>query len=231
MTWYSCMACKSAAWVFGRRAVDLVGQDDVGEDRALDEPERPFPGRVVLLDDLGAGDVAGHEVGSELDAAELQVQGPGEGGHGQGLGQPGHADGQAVAAGEEADQHLLEHLLLADDHLVDLAAEQLASPLHALHGFLGTGLGGGRSAMASTCRGLLIMDTVAEDSLVSGALAWSALADNEPTARKSYPVAPRSVTLIVPILSDFLDIREVAGRGSAKCNRIPPQVRLMRFRP
>ena len=49
-----------------------------------------------------------------------------------------------MATREEADQHLLEHLLLADDHLVDLAAEQLASPLHALHGFFGTGLGGDR---------------------------------------------------------------------------------------
>ena len=28
----------------GRRAVDLVGQDDVGEDRPLDEPERPLAG-------------------------------------------------------------------------------------------------------------------------------------------------------------------------------------------
>ena len=60
------------------------------------------------------------------------------------LGQAGHADRQAVAAGEEADQHLLDHLLLADDHLVDLAAEHLAGPLHALHGFFGAGLDGGR---------------------------------------------------------------------------------------
>ena len=90
------------------------------------EPEDSLPGRDVFLDDLGTGDVAGHEVGRELDAAELQVQRPGHGGDRQGLGQAGNADRQAVAAGEEADQHFLDHLLLADDHLVDLAAEQLA---------------------------------------------------------------------------------------------------------
>ena len=138
------MACRSAACVFGGVRLISSASTMLAKIGPWHEAERPLAGRVVLLDDLGAGDVAGHEVGSELDAAELQVQGPGQGGHGQGLGQPGHADRQAVAAGEEADQHLLDHLLLADDHLVDLAAEQLAGPLHALHGFLGTRLGGGR---------------------------------------------------------------------------------------
>ena len=37
------------------------------------------------------------------------------------LARPGHADQQAVAAGEERDQQLLEDLLLADDHLAHLA--------------------------------------------------------------------------------------------------------------
>ena len=62
---------------------------------------------------------------------------------GQRFGQPRHADGQAVAAGEDADQHLLDHLVLADNDLVDLADEHLAGLGDAADGFFGTHLGGG----------------------------------------------------------------------------------------
>ncbi len=41
----------------------------------------------------------------------------------QRLGQAGHADEQAVAAGEDGDQQLFEHALLADDDLVHLAGD------------------------------------------------------------------------------------------------------------
>src|SRR5208282_1545097 len=111
--------------------------------RPLHEAERALAGRHVLLNDLGAGDIAWHEVGCELDAVELQVQGPGQGGYGQRLGQPRHADRQAVAAGEQADQHLFDHLLLTDDDLVNFAPQQFAGALHALHGLFGACPGGG----------------------------------------------------------------------------------------
>ena len=130
-----------------------------------------LPGRDVFLDDLGAGDIAGHQVGCELDAAELQVQGPGQGGYGQRLGQPRHADRQAVAAGEQADQHLFDHLLLTDDDLVNFAPEQLAGALHALHGLFGACLDGGGLGLGRHTKRLLVEDSVAEDSLVSGG-AW-----------------------------------------------------------
>ncbi len=58
----------------GRRAVDLVGEHEVREHRALDELEHAAAGGVVLLEDLGAGDVRRHEVRRELDALERQVQ-------------------------------------------------------------------------------------------------------------------------------------------------------------
>jgi hypothetical protein len=41
----------------GRRAVDLVGQHDIGEDRPADELERPFLRLGVALDDVGPGDI------------------------------------------------------------------------------------------------------------------------------------------------------------------------------
>ena len=64
----------------GRRAVHLVGQQNVGEHGSVGENEPSFPIDGVFLEDVGAGDVGGHEVRSELDSAELKVQGLGEGG-------------------------------------------------------------------------------------------------------------------------------------------------------
>ena len=108
----------------GRRAVDLVGQNDVGEDRALEKLELPLAGRRVLVDHLRAGDVAGHQVRGELDALERKVQGLRQRGDQQRLGQPRHADQQRMAAGEDGDQHLVDHLRLADDHLRQFALER-----------------------------------------------------------------------------------------------------------
>src|SRR2546430_12145238 len=38
------------------------------------DPEATLAGALVFLDDLGAGDVRGHEIGRELDARELEVE-------------------------------------------------------------------------------------------------------------------------------------------------------------
>ena len=86
----------------GRRAVDFVGQDHVGEDRPRQERELAAAGVAGLLEDLGAGDVGRHQVGRELDALEGQVQDLGHGADQQRLGQAGHADEQAVAAANMA---------------------------------------------------------------------------------------------------------------------------------
>ena len=128
----------------GGRAVDLVGQDDVGEDRPLHEPEASacrwsWSSSMISVPVMSLGIRSGvnwmrlnFRCSARARVATVKR-----------LGQARHADRQAVAAGEEADQHLLDHLLLADDHLVDLAPEQLAGPLDALDGLLGAGLGGG----------------------------------------------------------------------------------------
>ena len=58
----------------GRCSVDLVGQHHIGENRSLHEAERAAAGGEIFLDDLGAGDVAGHEIGRELHPIEAQVQ-------------------------------------------------------------------------------------------------------------------------------------------------------------
>ena len=85
-----------------------------------EELELAAAGRAVLLDDFGAGDVGRHQVGGELDAAEVQRQALGQGADHQRLGQPGHAFEDAVAAAEQGDQQLLDDLVLADDDAAEL---------------------------------------------------------------------------------------------------------------
>ncbi len=106
-----------------RRPVDLVREDDVGEDGPLDEAEVAAAGRRVLLDDLGARDVARHEVRRELDAREREVEGVRERADEERLGEARHAHEERVAAGEQRHEEALDGVVLPDDLLRDLGAE------------------------------------------------------------------------------------------------------------
>ena len=112
----------------GRRAVDLVGQDDVGEDRAVDEAELARAARS-FVDNIGARDIRRHQVGGELDALELQVHNRGQGPDHHRLGQARHADQQAMAADEDGRQHLVDNRQLADDDLTQFADDLVAAGL------------------------------------------------------------------------------------------------------
>ena len=109
-----------------RGAVDLVRQKHVCEYRPRHEAECAPSGGVVLLQHVGAGDVARHQVGCELDAVEGEGERLRQRRDEQGLRQSGHADEQAVAAREERDEELLDHRLLADDPLRDLVGDASA---------------------------------------------------------------------------------------------------------
>ena len=100
---------------FGRRPVDLVGEDDVGEERPLHEFEL-----ARLVEDFGADDVGGHQVGGELDAVEAQAEGLGDGVDEEGFGEAGHPDQQHVATGKNRRGHFLDDVLLPHDHLANL---------------------------------------------------------------------------------------------------------------
>ena len=129
------------------------------------------------------------------------MQGLGQRGDGQRLGQPRHADRQAVPAGEHADQHLLDHLVLADDDLVDFAPEQLAVAARR-HGLFGACLDGGGLGLGRHTKRLLVEDSVAEDSLVSGG-AW----------RRSWTtVFPDCVRLSELSLRSLPWVRDYCGR-------------------
>ena len=99
-------------------AVDFIGEQKGGEDRPFDEDE------LVLLhvENARAGDVGGHEIGGELDAVELAPEHPRERAHEQRFGDTGHALDERVVAGEDGDERLIDHVLLADDDFAHFGA-------------------------------------------------------------------------------------------------------------
>ena len=116
----SCIASSSADCVFGgvrliSSASTMLAKIGPGVNTML-----PATGLGIVLDDVGAGDVARHQVGRELDARELEVEHLRHRVDEQRLRQAGHADDETVAAGEQRQQHELDDVFLPDDQLVQL---------------------------------------------------------------------------------------------------------------
>src|SRR5690606_1321421 len=105
----------------GRRAVDLVGEQQVREHR----PERRRELAGLLVVDPRADQVRRHEVGRELDAPEGAADRSGERLDGQRLRQARHAFDQQVALREHRHQHALEEAILPDDDALDLVEDAL----------------------------------------------------------------------------------------------------------
>ena len=114
----------------GAGAVDLVGHQELGEDRALDEAEAAAAAGPAVLQHLRADDVGGHQVGRELDALGVEAQYLAQRLHQQRLGEAGDADQQGMAAGQQRDERALDHLVLAEDD----GGCRLVHALHALAG-------------------------------------------------------------------------------------------------
>ena len=117
-----------------RGAVDLVGEQQVGEDRAGPELEVG----LALVVDRRAGHVGRHQVGRELDAREVHRRDARERARHQRLRQSGVVLDQDVAVGEHAEQQQLERVALADHGLLDLVEDALPAPcdvgeLHRIH--------------------------------------------------------------------------------------------------
>ena len=105
----------------GRRAVDLIGQQQVGEDRAEGRPELAR----LLVVDARADEVGRDEVRRELDPLELAADPVRERLDGHRLGQPGHALDEDVTARQQRDDQPLEQVVLTDDDLLDLVEQAL----------------------------------------------------------------------------------------------------------
>ena len=77
---------------------------------------------------------AGIRSGVNWMRLNLQRQRIGQRADHQRLGQARHAHQQAVPAGEHGDQQLLDHLLLADDHLAQFVGDAAIGLVQLLHG-------------------------------------------------------------------------------------------------
>ena len=83
----------------------------------------PAPSGSLVVDDIRAHDVRGHQVGSELDAVEMQIEHLAQRAHQQRLAQPRHPFQQRVAADEQARQDAVNDIGVADDDLGDFLVD------------------------------------------------------------------------------------------------------------
>ena len=86
---------------------------------------QPPASSLVAHEDHRARHVRRHEVGRELHARELQPGGYGHRAHEERLAEPWRAFQQHVPAGDEADQELVDDLVLPEDDAADLPAQAL----------------------------------------------------------------------------------------------------------
>ena len=120
------------------RPVDLVGEHDVREHGSAVEVELAR----ALVVDADAGDVAGKQVGRELDAVADPVDALRDGPRERGLARAGEVLEQQVTFAEERDEAESHDERLAEQHLLDIGDETpegLLEPtgLFGGHGHLG----------------------------------------------------------------------------------------------
>ncbi len=124
---------EQGALHLGRRAVDFVGQHEVGEDRAFARGEAAGL-RIV---NLRADDVGRQHVRRELQAGELHVDARcASDFHRECFGQAGHAFEQHVAVGQQADDQPLDQIFLADDDFADFVEQRRHKRAGFLDGFV-----------------------------------------------------------------------------------------------
>ena len=113
----------------GRGPVDLVGEHDLGHDRA--RPELELLGLLVV--DREAGHVGGQQVRRELDAPEGAAEAAREGLGQHRLADAGHVLDQQVALAQQRHQRQPHLVVLADDDPLDVGDDLLARFLDLGH--------------------------------------------------------------------------------------------------
>jgi hypothetical protein len=76
------------------------------------ENETPMAGRWIFLNDVGTGDVGGHQIGRELNPAKAELHRLRERADHRGLGKTRHAFEQSMAAREHRDDELFDDIVL-----------------------------------------------------------------------------------------------------------------------
>ncbi len=116
------IASSRADWVFGVARLISSARTRLA---FRPGPERQFACALVEVD--GAGDVGGQQVGSELDAREVQAQRGGEGLGDERLAHSGQVLDQHVPAGQHAEQDESHGLASPDHDLVHLVEHRPAA--------------------------------------------------------------------------------------------------------
>lgn len=112
----------------GRGAVDFVGKQQLGEDRPLGQGEA----RRLEVEQVRSQYVAGHQVGGELDAPEIEPDGAGESLREQRLGGSRRAFEQHMTTSEQRDRDHAGQIPLPEYDLGDFALDRRAERLNAL---------------------------------------------------------------------------------------------------
>ena len=99
-----------------RGPVQLVRQQDVGEDRAGMEDR----GHPLTIEDHGADEVGGQQVGRELDPAAVQAERLGQRLGQRGLSDPREILNEEMAPGGQAGKRQAHHVALAEEHRADV---------------------------------------------------------------------------------------------------------------
>ncbi len=106
------------------RAVDLVGEKEPGEQRAVTEDEVARS----LIEHERAGEIGWQQVGRELCAFEVEPERLSERPSGERLAEAGEVLEKDVTAGENAGEHQRERIPLADDRDLDLVEYGTGQP-------------------------------------------------------------------------------------------------------
>jgi hypothetical protein len=115
----------------GWRAVDLVREQDVREDRPEARAERLIRGVV----DHRPVQIGRQEIRGELDPPEARLDRVGERLHSERLGETGHAFDQQMPVAQEREQEPVDQVVLSDDdlaHLVQHRCDEVAAAQHRL---------------------------------------------------------------------------------------------------
>ena len=112
------MHSSSAACVRGGMRLISSTSKQIGENRAGVKGEGIGSG----LEDRGAQNVGGHQVGRALHALEAEAEQPADRFHDESFGDSRHAFKQRVALREHGDKHFADHLALPGDHAPQLRA-------------------------------------------------------------------------------------------------------------
>ena len=102
----------------GGGAIDLVDQEQVSEDGSAMQVEAAG----THVEDVGAGDVGGHQIGGALHALEAEAADASQCLDGERLRQARYAFNHGVPAADQNQQELIDDFALANDHFGEFGA-------------------------------------------------------------------------------------------------------------